>query len=78
MSTAGERYRLCVKGPVSGAAAELVDHRYGRAAQVVPDGEDTIVELSGDQAALRALLTLLWDLGHEVLAVVGRDALGDS
>ena len=78
MSTADDHYRLSVKGPVSGAAAALVDHRYGSAARVVPDGPDTVVMLSGDQAALRALLTLLWDLGHEVLAVVSHAPGGDS
>ena len=76
MSTTADCYRLVVKGPVSRAAADLVDHRYGRAARFVPDGPDTVVELFGDQAALRALLTLLWDLGHEVLAVGGRVADG--
>ena len=76
MDTPAERYRLSVKGPVSRAAAELVANRYGRSAELVADGEDTVVELAGDQAALRSLLTLLWDLGHEVLAVVGREHPG--
>jgi len=73
MSTQSDRYRLSVKGSLYRTAVDLLDHRYGATACVVPDGEDTVVELSGDQAALRTLLTLLWDLGHEVLAVVGRD-----
>lgn len=73
MSTQSDQYRLSVKGSVSRTAVELLDHRYGASACVVPDGQDTVVELSGDQAALRTLLTLLWDLGHEVLAVAGRD-----
>jgi hypothetical protein len=77
MSTQSDRYRLSVKGSVSRTALDLLHDRYGATARVVPDGDDTVVELSGDQAALRTLLTFLWDLGHEVLAVVGQDTAGE-
>jgi hypothetical protein len=35
-----------------------------------PDGESTLLDIGPvDQPALRALLTLLWDVGHAVLDV---------
>jgi hypothetical protein len=76
MTHPADRYRLSVKGSLSEAAAGLIDDRYGAAARVVPDGPhgpDTVVELTGDQAGLRSLLGLLWDLGHEVQSVVRPD-----
>jgi hypothetical protein len=76
MTDRADRYRLAVKGYLSGAAAGLIDDRFGDAARVVPDGPDTpdtVVEFMGDQAALRSLLALLWDLGHEVQSVVRSD-----
>jgi hypothetical protein len=59
-------YRLLVPGPVSRGLARAVADRFA-GATVRGAGEDTVVELPGaDQPALRALLTLLWDAGHDV------------
>ncbi len=69
MSTSDTCFRLIVAGRLSGTAVQLIDSRFGPAASVAPTGPDSAVDLTGDQPALRALLTLLWDLGHELVAV---------
>ena len=63
-------YRLIVAGSLSEAAAQLIETRFGSAASISPSGRDSEVLLASDQPALRALLTLLWDLGHDLLAVL--------
>ena len=63
-------YRLIVAGSLSQTAAHLIDTRFGSAASIRPNGRDSEVLLTSDQPALRALLTLLWDLGHELVAVL--------
>ena len=60
------RYRLCVTGPVPSRLVETITHRFGNIL-VGRNGEDTVLEtVLVDQPALRALLTLLWDAGHDV------------
>ena len=62
-------YRVTVAGPVSRAAAEAIRARFGRVG-IHPRPDDTVLGPAGlDQPALRALLTLLWDGGHEVRSV---------
>ena len=70
MTTSSERFRLIVAGPIAQAAAELIEARFGLAAAVHRLGNDTAVDLTADQPSLRALVTLLWDLGHELLAIL--------
>jgi hypothetical protein len=60
------RYRIIVAGSLSQAAGQLITARFGPSAVIDDSRRDTTVELAADQAALRALLTMLWDLGHEV------------
>jgi len=48
---------------------ELITDRFGPAAHVSQKESRTVVDLDADQASLRALLTLLWDLGHDVASV---------
>jgi len=43
--------------------------RFGSAARICADESRTMVDIEGDQASLRALLTLLWDVGHDVASV---------
>jgi hypothetical protein len=69
MTSSDTRYRLTVAGPLSRTATQLIDARFGPAASIGSTGTDSTVELVADQSALRALLTLLWDLGHELNAV---------
>ena len=70
MTTSDTRYRLIVAGRLSQTVTELIDSRFGSAASVSTSGPDSSVELTADQPALRALLTLLWDLGHEIVAIL--------
>ena len=59
---------LTVRGPVPRGVAELIGDRF-TGASVRRAGPATRVELTGaDQPALRALLTLLWDAGHDILS----------
>ena len=58
--------RVIVAGSLSQAACQLIEARFGPVAVVDNSRSDTAVELTADQPALRALLTMLWDLGHEV------------
>lgn len=62
-------YRLIVAGPLSQTAAQIIDARFGPAASIGLHGSDSEVHLTADQPALRALLTLLWDLGHDLVAI---------
>ena len=59
---------LRVHPPVTSALLEVVRERFDGAASAHPDGT-VVVTGDLDQAALRALLTLLWDTGHAVLTV---------
>lgn len=69
------RYRVAVAGLLPRAVAGVIEARFGRVVihnvVVHPDGTGTALELAVvDQPALRALLTLLWDAGHEVRSLV--------
>ena len=66
------RYQLLVTGRLPDTVKELVDDRFGPSA-VVTDARCTVVDIQADQAALRALLTLLWDVGHEVHSISRAD-----
>ena len=62
-------YRLEIRGPLPRAAQEELGRRFG---DVKVQSEETWTVVSGltvDQAALRAVLSLLWDLGSEVRLV---------
>jgi hypothetical protein len=62
-------YRLEIRGPLPRVAREELRRRFGDV-QVRSDGDGTVVSgLAADQAALRAALSLLWDLGVEVRLV---------
>jgi hypothetical protein len=62
-------YHLIVAGRLSRLLMDTIDDRFGAAASTRPSGGDTVVVLAADQASLRALLTLLWDVGHELRVV---------
>ena len=76
MTTSTERYRLLVSGRVPLAVLRVMDDRFGAAAQVTPGARSTVIELRGDQARLRALLSLLWDVGQQVTSVCRREDAG--
>lgn len=71
MTPSGTCYRLVVFGRLSRLLVDTIDARFGSAASISPSGSDTAVLLTADQSSLRALLTLLWDVGHELVAVTG-------
>jgi hypothetical protein len=59
-------YRLEIRGPLPRAAQDELRRRFG---DVEVQSEETHTVVSGltvDQAALRAVLSLLWDVGSEV------------
>jgi hypothetical protein len=62
-------YRLEIRGPLPRVALEQLRDRFGDV-RVQSDGDRTVVSgQSADQAALRAILSLLWDVGVEVRLV---------
>jgi hypothetical protein len=69
MTTSDTCYRLVVAGRLSQTVTQLIDSRFGSAASIGRRGPDSAVDLTADQPALRALLTLLWDLGHDLVAI---------
>lgn len=62
-------YRVTVAGPLPGSLAGVIRSRFA-GVTIRPGTRRTALELDAvDQPALRALLTLLWDVGHDVLSV---------
>jgi hypothetical protein len=62
-------YRLEIHGPLPRVAQEELRRRFGDI-EVRSEGARTVVSgLTADQAALRAVLSLLWDVGSEVRLV---------
>jgi len=61
------RYRLTISGPAPASLLTEVRRRFG-AVDVATAGESTEIRLRvADQAALRALLGVVWDASVEVL-----------
>ncbi len=65
------RYHLALAGPVPTSVAELIAARFGHVTIRSDPGRSdpgrTVLEgLIADQAAVRALLGLVWDVGGEV------------
>jgi hypothetical protein len=59
-------YRLEIRGLLPRGAQEELRRRFGEV-EVRSQGARTVVSgLTADQAALRAALSLLWDVGSEV------------
>lgn len=69
MTPSDPRYRLIIAGRISDTFATLIYARFGTAVSIDSGSTNATVDLAADQAALRALLTLLWDLGHELVAI---------
>ncbi|HEX8508899.1 MAG TPA: hypothetical protein VF635_05315 [Propionibacteriaceae bacterium] len=69
MTTSDTCYSLIVAGRLSRTVTQVIDARFGAAAAITVNGTDSRVDLAADQAALRALLTLLWDFGHDLVAI---------
>jgi hypothetical protein len=62
------RCELTLRGPLSQALLGVIRTRFDHVS--APDANGTVLILENlDQASVRALLTLLWDAGHEVLSL---------
>ena len=62
----GWTYHLALAGPVPATVADQIRHRFG-AVTIRSSAPGSVVDGAvPDQAALRALLGLLWDVGSEV------------
>ena len=58
--------RLAVTGPLPAGLVETITDRFGTV-RTCREGTDTVLDVEVvDQPSLRALLTLLWDAGHDV------------
>ncbi|RSM50749.1 hypothetical protein DMA12_00920 [Amycolatopsis balhimycina DSM 5908] len=69
MNTDASRYRVTVAGPVAEGVLATLRARFDLES-VRPGDDGTELVVAGvDQAAQRALLTLLWDTGHVVRSV---------
>jgi hypothetical protein len=62
------RYELTLGGPLSSALLALIRTRFDNVSTPADHGTVLIVE-DLDQASVRALLTLLWDAGHELVSL---------
>jgi hypothetical protein len=61
------RYELRLRAPIAHTLLDLIRTRFDHVTTPGADGTLLIIE-NIDQASVRALLTLLWDTGHEVLS----------
>jgi hypothetical protein len=62
------RFEVTLREPLSCALLGVIRTRFDHVP--TPAGDGTVLTVGSlDQAALRALLTLLWDADHEVLAL---------
>lgn len=62
------RTELTLRGPISSALLGLIRTRFDQVSIPAADGSVLIIE-DLDQASVRALLTLLWDAGQEVVSL---------
>ena len=64
------RTEIVVRGQLADSIVSVIGSRFGALA-ISPDPSGLSARIVGDldQAAERALLTLLWDTGHEVLSL---------
>ncbi|MFF7951883.1 hypothetical protein [Streptomyces griseorubiginosus] len=61
------RYELTMREPISRTVLDVVRTRFDHVS--TPGADRTVLVVDDvDQASVRALLTLLWDTGHHVLA----------
>jgi hypothetical protein len=76
---ADSRYELRVRPAIARSLLDVIRTRFDHVP--APGAERTVLIVENlDQAAVRALLTLLWDAGHEVLSLAAEpdhDAIED-
>ena len=59
-------FQLALAGPVPGALAERIRDRFGEVTVRPRTGRTVLEGRIADQAAVRALLDLVWDMGCEI------------
>lgn len=63
-------YQLTIAGRLPDAVTQTIGARFGDGIRIRSTDGCTMLNVEDiDQPALRALLVLLWDFGHEVLSV---------
>ncbi len=67
MATGRSELTLC--GPLSSTLRGLIRSRFDQVSMSPADRSVLIVE-GLDEASVRALLTLLWDAGHEIRSLI--------
>jgi hypothetical protein len=61
-------YELRLRPPIAHTTLDVIRTRFDHV--TTPGADDTLLIVENlDQASVRALLTLLWDSGHEVLSL---------
>jgi len=62
--------QITVAGPLSAAASRALGSQFGPVLSINRLDRKTVLDIDGlDQPSIRGLLTLLWDLGHDIVAV---------
>jgi hypothetical protein len=64
---AANRYEIRLRAPIADTLLDLIRTRFDQVSTPGTDGTALVVE-NLDQASVRALLTLLWDTGHDVIS----------
>jgi len=64
------RYRVEIRGALAGGLRDELRRRFGEFTIHTDAGRTVLSHLALDQAALRALLCLLWDVDSEVCLVI--------
>jgi hypothetical protein len=67
------RYRVEIRGALPGGLAGELRRRFGDFTHRTDGGRTVLAHLELDQAALRALLGLLWDVDSELRLVTTMD-----
>jgi hypothetical protein len=67
-SDPGRRCELTVRGPIAGSVVAAMRARFD-VESASASGHTILTVDRADQAAVRALMIMLWDSGHEVLAM---------
>ncbi len=71
-------YRLEISGPLPRTVREELRRRFGEIEVRSQEARTVLSGLAVDQSALRALLSLLWDLGSEIHLVQAISPSGES
>jgi hypothetical protein len=71
-------YRLEIRGRLPSVAREELRRRFGKVEVRSLGGRTVVSGLTVDQAALRAVLGLLWDVGCEIQLVRAMSPSGDA